>query len=72
MAKSRMILKRRQGNDAPAAPSADAGDVAQVAYTLYEQRGCEHGHDVEDWLEAERIVREGQRRPSSMFGCSRG
>ena len=23
------------------------------AYLLYEQRGCENGHDVEDWLAAE-------------------
>ncbi len=23
------------------------------AYQLFEQRGCEHGHDLEDWLQAE-------------------
>ncbi len=23
------------------------------AYQLFEQRGCEHGHDMEDWLIAE-------------------
>ena len=23
------------------------------AYSFYEKRGCEHGHDVEDWLRAE-------------------
>jgi hypothetical protein len=23
------------------------------AYRLYEERGCEHGHDLEDWLQAE-------------------
>ena len=23
------------------------------AYHLYEKRNCEHGHDVEDWLQAE-------------------
>ncbi len=26
------------------------------AYRLYEQRGCEHGHDLEDWLQAEAEV----------------
>jgi hypothetical protein len=26
------------------------------AYLLYEQRGGEHGHDTEDWLEAEAEV----------------
>ena len=33
-------------------------DVAQVAYALFEQRGCMHGHDEEDWLRAEQIVRQ--------------
>ena len=23
------------------------------AYELYEQRGCEEGHDLDDWLQAE-------------------
>ena len=23
------------------------------AYRFYEERGCEHGHDFEDWLQAE-------------------
>jgi len=30
--------------------------IAQRAYTLYERRGGVHGLDVEDWLEAERLV----------------
>ena len=30
------------------------GDTARRAYDLYLARGCEHGHDVEDWLQAER------------------
>jgi hypothetical protein len=30
--------------------------IAERAYWLYEQRGCVHGHDAEDWLEAERLV----------------
>ena len=32
-------------------------EVAAEAYALFEARGCEHGHDVEDWLAAEVIVR---------------
>ena len=27
--------------------------VAQRAYELFEKRGCEHGHDNEDWFQAE-------------------
>ena len=32
-------------------------DVARRAYDLYLARGCEHGHDVEDWLQAEQELR---------------
>jgi hypothetical protein len=31
--------------------------VAQKAYELFQRRGGEPGHDMEDWLEAERLVR---------------
>ncbi|MBI4004057.1 MAG: DUF2934 domain-containing protein [Candidatus Omnitrophica bacterium] len=40
-----------------------AKEISHVAYELFERRGCVHGHDLEDWLEAERIVR--QRRTTS-------
>jgi DUF2934 family protein len=30
--------------------------VAELAYLLYEQRGREDGHDVEDWMQAEHMV----------------
>ena len=33
-------------------------EIARVAYELFERRGCVHGHDLEDWVEAERIVRQ--------------
>ena len=29
-------------------------EIAQLAYRLYESRGRQDGHDVEDWLAAER------------------
>jgi hypothetical protein len=29
-------------------------EVARRAYELFLTRGCQHGHDVEDWLQAER------------------
>lgn len=31
--------------------------IAQRAYELYEQRGCEPGREIEDWLAAERELR---------------
>jgi len=30
--------------------------IARLTYSFYEQRGGEHGHDVEDWIQAERTV----------------
>ena len=32
-------------------------EIAKVAYELFERRGRESGHDFEDWLQAERVVR---------------
>lgn len=32
--------------------------VARKAHALYQQRGEEHGHDLDDWLTAERLVQE--------------
>jgi hypothetical protein len=37
-------------------------EVARVAYGLYEQRGREDGHALDDWLKAETIVREHRER----------
>jgi hypothetical protein len=31
--------------------------VAQKAYELYQERGEESGHDLEDWLTAERLIK---------------
>jgi hypothetical protein len=50
----------RRPNDLVIPPSAEqVGDVAEAdvarrAYELYEQRGGAHGHDIDDWLLAER------------------
>jgi hypothetical protein len=35
----------------------DDDAVARSAYRRFEERGREHGRDMEDWLEAEREVR---------------
>ena len=32
-------------------------DVARRAHELYHARGSEHGHDVDDWIVAERELR---------------
>ena len=33
-------------------------EIARVAYELYKKRGRAHGHDLEDWISAEKIVME--------------
>jgi hypothetical protein len=39
--------------------------VNQKAYELFQRRGGEPGHDMEDWLEAERLVRDELSREQS-------
>ncbi len=45
---------------APATSSAAVTDsaIARRAYERYLARGGEHGHDVEDWIQAERELNE--------------
>lgn len=38
--------------DKPARPANDA--IAARAYALYQARGAKDGHDLDDWLQAER------------------
>ena len=33
--------------------------IAKKAYELYESRGCVANRDLDDWLEAERLIRAG-------------
>ncbi len=40
----------------PTTPVTDPSNNRQIkvrAYELFEQRGREHGHDLDDWLQAE-------------------
>ena len=37
------------------------GEIARRAYALFQARGGEHGHDIEDWLQAERELRSPAR-----------
>lgn len=50
-------LGEQGADNAPVSPSPD--EIAARAYARYESRGGEDGHDVEDWLEAERELRDG-------------
>jgi hypothetical protein len=63
MAKSakRASEKRARAADgsarAPAKQSVTVADIARLAFERYCQRGGHHGHDVDDWLQAERELR---------------
>lgn len=37
-------------------------EVARRAFELYEARGWNHGHDQDDWLQAERELKGGSGR----------
>jgi Protein of unknown function (DUF2934) len=48
---------------APAQVSSDLRAViAERAYELYKKRGGQNGHELDDWLEAEREVLRGSRQ----------
>jgi hypothetical protein len=48
----RMMTKDTGGEARPSRP-----EIARLAYHFYERRGRRDGHDVDDWLSAERELR---------------
>ena len=36
----------------------EESDIAARAYEIYESKGCRNGGDLEDWLQAERDVKQ--------------
>ena len=44
-------------------PQELENQIRQRAYALYEARGREDGHDLEDWLHAEEEITEKKVRP---------
>jgi hypothetical protein len=50
-----MDLEPSEANSDPSSNgSAERDSIAVRAYRRFEERGREHGHDLDDWLEAER------------------
>src|SRR5688572_2292485 len=51
----RAELERQwQVRDAEGAATPSHGNIAQRAFDIYCSRGCEPGHELDDWLQAER------------------
>jgi hypothetical protein len=44
-------------------PEEHVQEIAEVAYSYWESRGRENGHDVEDWLAAEQEVKRRRDTP---------
>ena len=57
---SQVRSQKKVGNVHQKALPINQAEVARVAYQLFERRGRVHGHDLQDWLEAERIIRQRQ------------
>ena len=43
-------------------------EIARVAYELYETRDRAHGHDLDDWVNAEKIIMEKHERHAKGVG----
>ncbi len=62
MQKITALLKRpKTARAAAAVQPAPRNDtlrqrIAEKAYGIYLERGQQHGHDLDDWLEAERVT----------------
>lgn len=56
MGKEKKIQEAKEGNEPGTEREGDQEDIRALAYQLFCERGCEHGHDVEHWLETERQV----------------
>jgi hypothetical protein len=50
--------------ETPEASKPDEQRIRELAFNLYEQHGRIDGHDLEDWLEAEAMVRQGGKFPA--------
>lgn len=58
MAKLKMNSESKMGKKDPCMDRPDFPDmVKQKAYELYEKSGRQAGRDLENWLEAEKIVK---------------
>ena len=56
--------RRRRGGTVEAFTPSESADVSNVtdsiarrAFELFQERGAVHGHDLDDWLAAERQMR---------------
>lgn len=51
-----MVVRKKDEANKKSCMSAE-----QIAYELWQNRGCPHGDDWTDWLKAEKIVKANKR-----------
>jgi len=52
------MAAQRRKTDAPVRTEPTSDDIARRAYELYQARGSKPGADLDDWVRAERELRE--------------
>lgn len=55
-------LQKKPAVSASAEPQTREDQIRARAYELYEERGKEDGHDLDDWLRAEAELMSGKHR----------
>jgi hypothetical protein len=55
------MIHMRKSFETPLSTLIQEEDVARRAFELYEARGCQNGHDLEDWLQAEQELEDERR-----------
>jgi hypothetical protein len=60
----------QQTSETSAASKEHQQQIAQLAFRLYEARGREDGHDIEDWLRAEAAWRRGTILPKASIAAA--
>jgi hypothetical protein len=58
-------MNRKSVMPVPEPPRSRYDEIARRAFEIFLSRGGEHGHDVEDWLQAERDIRTRAARKES-------
>ena len=54
-------MKSARPSEANSSSSDRTERIARRAFQRHQERGGEHGHDTEDWFEAERELRDRER-----------
>jgi hypothetical protein len=51
---------QRETKREPAMKHSPEQDIANLAYALWQQRGCPEGSPEEDWLQAQELIQTGR------------